>query len=181
MSIVTIGTYEFDAYVDVAFADQFLAGDAMRGPRWAPLNADAKGRGIVSATRAVVALDWCAGVAPDLAAPPVVVQHVTALLAADIAAKPSLIADATGNSNIKRAKAGSAEVEFFNSVKGGPPLPLPLWNMLIADGLIGCGLADIEAAAGAITTGTGECSRFRGSYGYPGGYDARDRPFGWNW
>lgn len=132
---VLIGANEYDSFVAVAEADLFLAGDVTRATAWALRNDDAKARGLISATRMLVAMPWCDGV-PDFDAAPAVVKDVTAMLAADLLAKPKLFADATGNSNIKTVKAGSAQVEFFAPVAGGPPLPMALWNLLMAADLM---------------------------------------------
>lgn len=136
MAEITIGTGTYEAFISVEDADAYLAADISRALAWALLNDDAKGRALVSATRMLLAMPWCAEL-PDPAVPqPEPLPSVTAMLAADLAASPDLFADASGNSNIKRAKAGSAEVEFFSPVDGGPPLPLALWNILLSAGLM---------------------------------------------
>lgn len=137
MADVTIGATTYKAFEDVAGADLHLAADVARAASWALKSDDAKGRGLVSATRMLLALPWC-DTAPDPATDPApdVVQEVTAELASDLLDKPKLFADATGNSNVKSAKAGSAQVEFFAPVEGGPPLPRALWDRLVAAGLV---------------------------------------------
>lgn len=135
MAKVLIGAVEYDAFASVAFADEFLGGDVMRATAWALRNEAAKGRGLVSATRAMLQLPWVAG-PPPFEDPPAVAAEVNAMLAADMLAKPKLFADASGNSNVKSAKAGSASVEFFNPVGDAPPLPLALWTMLLNAGLV---------------------------------------------
>lgn len=161
MAVITIGANDYDSFVSVADADIFLGADIMRATAWALLNDDAKARALISATRMLLALPWC-DEAPDPAVDPApdVVQQVTAMLAADLAAKPKLFADASANSNIKRAKAGSAEIEFFSPVDGGPPLPLALWNRLLAAGLVCLGLGDTDVTLdGAVPHGTSDCVR----------------------
>lgn len=128
---------EYDAYTSVEDADLYLAGDVLRAAGWATRNADAKGRAIVSATRMMQTLPWCDGTVPD----PTVEQaspipEVAAMLAADLATKPKLSTDMSGDSNIKAVRAGPASVEFFSPVGGGTPLPPQLWGMLITAGLI---------------------------------------------
>lgn len=137
MADVTIGAVTYSAFEDVAGADEYLGGDVARAVTWAARNADAKGRGLVSATRMLLALPWC-GTPPDPATDPApdLVQQITAELAADLLAKPRLFADASGDSNVKSAKAGSAQVEFFAPVDGGPPLPRAMWDRLVAAGLV---------------------------------------------
>jgi hypothetical protein len=135
MASIDVGDFTFDAFVDVDFADEFLTGDVARAVTWAAKNDDAKGRGIVSATRMLLALPWCDAV-PTFDDPPAVVKEVTAMLAADLLAKPKLFSDASGNTNVKSVKAGSASVDFFFPVVGGPPLPRALWDMLISADLV---------------------------------------------
>lgn len=161
MATVTINTVEYEGFSTVAAADTFLAADVVRALPWAALSADQKGRALISATRLMLQLPWCA-TAPD----PLIVQaepipSVNAMLAADIAAKPKLFTDASGDSNIKSVKAGSAEVEFFSPVDGGPPLPLALWNILLNADLV-ClnGISDINVTLdGAQPFGTLDGSR----------------------
>jgi hypothetical protein len=151
MADVDIGTETYQAFIELDDADTYLAGDVARATGWALLNPDAKGRALVSATRMLLALPFCE------AAPDPVLQDVTAMLAADLAAKPRLFADASGNSNVKSAKAGSASVEFFSPVDGGPPLPRALWNRLLAAGLVCLG-SDTSGLDGALVSGiSGGC------------------------
>src|SRR3546814_10359225 len=103
--------------------------------------ADQQKRALITATRILLTMPWC-GTVPD----PAVDQDepipsVTAMFAADLAANPDLATDASGDSNIKRAQAGSTEVEFFSPVAGGAPMPKSLWNILLA--------ADMMCPAGA--------------------------------
>lgn len=164
MATVDVGDSSFDAFVDLDFADEFLTGDVARALAWATRNEDAKGRGIVSATRMLLALPWC-DAAPDLADPPAVVKEVTAMLAADLLAKPKLFSDATGNSNVKSVKAGSASVDFFSPVAGGPPIPLALWSRLLAAGLVCLGEGGSVVNDGAIVTGISDgCRPLGGRY-----------------
>lgn len=160
MAVITIGANNYDSFIAVADADIYLAGDIARATAWALLNDDAKGRALISATRMLLTLPWC-DETPDPAeeqAEPI--PSVTAMLAADLAAKPKLFADASGNSNIKRAKAGPAEVEFFSPVDGGPPIPMALWNMLLSAGLVCFGLGDTDVTLdGAVPHGTSDCIR----------------------
>ena len=58
MAKVTIGTDDYDAFADLEFANAWLAGDILRATVWATKNDDAKGRGLVSATRMMLALPW---------------------------------------------------------------------------------------------------------------------------
>jgi hypothetical protein len=161
---VTLGGNEYDVFTDVASADLYLAGDVTRAAAWALREPEAKMRGLISATRMLLALPWCDG-APAFDAVPPVVAEVTAMLAADLLAKPKLFADASGNSNIKSVKAGSAQVEFFSPVDGGPPLPVALWNLLNNAGLMCLGLGSATVNDAAYFSGTsGGCRPLGGRY-----------------
>lgn len=156
MAEITLGTNTYDSFASVEYADEYLAADMVRGPIWEALDDNGKKRALITATRKMLTLPWC-GTAPD----PTVDQDepipsVTAMLAADLAANPDLAADASGNSNIKRAKAGSAEVEFFSPVDGLPPLPSSLWGILMGADLMcpnGNGGDDL-ILDGALPSGT---------------------------
>lgn len=151
---VDIGSDTFAAFADVDFADSFLVGDVARAVPWAAFDDDQKGRGLVSATRMLQQLGWCPDPPPDPAGPdiPPEVQQATAMLAADLLAKPKLFADASGDSNVKSVKAGSAQVEFFSPTSGGPPIPQAIWTMLLNAGLVGCG-SDDGTNEGAYVSG----------------------------
>jgi hypothetical protein len=165
MGKVTIGATEYDSFATKAVADAYLAADILRSAAWALLNDDAKGRALVSATRMMLALPWCDETPDptvDQAAP---VPEVASMLAADLASKPKLFADATGNSNIKSAKAGSASIEFFSPVDGGPPLPKALWDLLLNAGLVCYGAGSDPTLDGAIPHGTSDgCRPLYGRY-----------------
>lgn len=158
MPQVDIGSESYDSFIDQDYADIFLGGDVMRAASWATRNEDTKGRGMVSATRMLLGMPWCEA-APDFDDAPEIVKEVTAMLASDLLSKPKLFADATGNSNLKSAKAGSAQVEFFSPVAGGPPLPTSLWNMLLNVGLMCLGQSTTGINEGAIVTGISDGCR----------------------
>lgn len=162
MASVTVDGNDYDSFVDLDFANEFLGGDVLRAIPWGRRDDDAKGRGLASATRKLLGLPWI-GDAPSVDDPPDVVKQVSAMLAADMLAKPKLFSDATGASNVKTAKAGSASVEFFRPVPGGPVIPKGLWDMLVAAGLVGSfGSAD---GGGPEVSGIGEgCRPWRGRY-----------------
>ena len=164
---VTIGEHEFDALTTVEKASAYLAGDVARATAWALRNEPAQARGIVSATRLMLGLPWCEGKAPDPEADtqPAAIEEVAAMLAADLLAKPRLFADASGSSNVKSAKAGSAQVEFFAPVEGGPMIPMALWRQLLNAGLVCTGASDDGALAGAYVSGASDgCRPWEGRY-----------------
>lgn len=166
---VIIDTVTFDCLADVAYADAFLLGDVQRATAWASRTTTVKGRGLVSATRAMLNLPWNEGMAPDPAGAdediPTVVKDVCSMYASDIISKPRLYSDAGTNSNIKLAKAGSAQVEFFRPVSGGPPFPTALWGMLVAAGLVGMPVSDGSGEGPYITGISGGHRPLYGRYG----------------
>lgn len=156
---VTIDGDTYDVYADTDFADAWLKADVSRAAAWAAItDDDIKGRGLVSATRVLQSYPgWTDGV-PDIADPPEAVQQAASMLAADLIAKPALQANPTGASNVKRAKAGSAEVEFFYPSSSGTPFPSDIWALLIAAGLVG-GAAD-SGSDGFYASGLRQRSHF---------------------
>ena len=163
MPSVTINGAEYPVYADVDFADAFLAADMLRADAWDALTADPqKGRALVTATRQIMRQCWAAGTAPDPAVDPVdpLIAQATSLLAADIAADPSLGDSAATGSNLKRAKAGPAEVEFFYSSES-TPLPAAAWQLLLSTGLL-CGSAGggDDGVGSAVYSGANYPSRF---------------------
>lgn len=144
MATVTIGTTDYPSFASLAYADNLLAADAVRATAWALRNDDAKGRGLVTATRILLGLGWC-GDPPTVDDAPDIVQQVTSMLAADGLSKTSTFSNPSGAlpQGVKIAKAGSASVEFFGAFETQfittTPIPADLWNMLKGAGLVGCG------------------------------------------
>lgn len=136
MPTIELGGNEYPVFSDVAAADIYLAGDVLRAGPWGLRNADAKARGLISATRMLITLPWIEPQDPAAAEPDATIAQVNSMLASDLLAKPKLFSDASGASNVKIARAGSASVEFFWPVDGGPPIPKALWDMLVAAGLV---------------------------------------------
>lgn len=132
MATITINAVDYSSFASVAEADAYLAADVSRFAAWAALDADQKGRALVTASRYLAALDWVDGV-PSYDTPPLVLVEATSLFAADIAAKPALGNDASTGSNVKRVKGGEAEVEFFRPTAGAalPPYLLRLLGDLL--------------------------------------------------
>lgn len=163
MASIDLGGNAYDVFTTVADADKHLAGDVLRATPWALRNADAKKRGVISATRMLLMMPWCEA-APPFEDAPETVQQVTAMLASDLLAKPKLFANATGNSNVKTAKAGSAQVEFFSPVVGGPPIPTDLWKMLERAGLVCLGSDDGDNAGPIVSGIMGDCRPLGGRF-----------------
>ncbi len=177
MPTVEIGGNDYPAYADIAFADLYLAADALRAARWAAItDPDTKGRYLVSATRLLQRLCWTDG-APDPTVDPVLVaiSEATSLMAADIALKPATGDSASTGTDIKRAKAGSAEVEFFRNFDADP-LPAAAWDILIDTGLL-CESGETFDGAPYIS-GSGYPSRFDDDYDDLNGNPAVDSYYG---
>lgn len=178
MPTVTIGGVDYPAFTDVATANTYLAADFARAAKWAARTDDQKGQGIVSATRVLMSLfaqSSCVAT-PTTDVPTQPVMDVTAMLAADGLAKPALFADASGNSNIKSAKAGSAAVEYFRTDGGLPPLPIAMWSILRTAQLVDCGPVT-AGEDGAYVSGSDYCRTPLRDYwntGYPGYPNRRD-------
>lgn len=166
MPKVDIGSEIYDSYASVDWADVYLGGDVLRAASWATRTPDAKGRGLVSATRVLVTMPWVTDPAPPpYTGAPKVVQEVTAMLAADLLAKPRLFSDASGNSNVKTAKAGSASVEFFKPTEDAAPIPTFMWDMLVAAGLVGASTGQLDD--GPYVSGASDYVRpIYGRYGW---------------
>lgn len=165
MAVIDLGGNNYDAFVSVEDATIYLAGDVSRAAAWALLNDDAKKRALISATRMLLTLPWCDEV-PDPAVDPAdqVIQDVTAMLAADLAANPKLFADASGQSNIKTVKAGSAQVEFFSPTVSSAPIPLALWNRLLSADLVCLGGVSTITDGPFVSGISGGCRPLGGRY-----------------
>lgn len=176
MATVDIGGNDYAVYADIDFADIYLAGDALRAARWVALDDEAKARNLVSATRLLQRLCWTDG-APDPSVDPVLeaIANATCLMAADIAAKPSTGDSASTATDVKRAKAGSAEVEFFRNFDADP-LPAAAWAILIDTGLL-CESGDTFDGAPYIS-GSDYPSRFDDDYDDINGDPALDSYYG---
>lgn len=150
MATISLSGNDYSAFADVAFADEYLAADVKRATVWAAYGADDKARGMISATRLLERVNWADGV-PSFDTPPDAVKDATALLAADILAKPALGDSSSTASNIKRVKAGSVETEFFNATRSDEATPLPenVMKMLRLAKLLGGGTVSAPYVAGA--------------------------------
>jgi hypothetical protein len=174
MATITLDGNDYPSFSDLASADILLAGDVLRAIPWGRRDDPAKMRGLISATRMLQRMPWN-DPAPTTDDPPAVVAEVTAMLAADLLAKPKLFTDATGASNVKIARAGSAQVEFFRPVAGGPPMPKDLWDLLVAAGLIGS-FDDPDGGGAEVTGISSGCRPYLGRYvdDSTPGYGAQD-------
>lgn len=160
MATVEIAGEDYPSYIELDDADLYLAADALRADAWALLDDERKGQGLVSATRLLQRQSWVAGEPPatDDALP--AVQAATALLAADITAKPALGDSAATASNVKAVGAGSARVEFFRPTEG---YVLPAAAFALLRGLLGVPPGDLSSVGldnAAYGSSPGQRSRF---------------------
>lgn len=146
MATITIGGIDYPSYATLAEADAYLAADALLGPGWAATSTDRRNVLLVSATRVMTGLAWCDEI-PDIDSPPEAVKNVTIQLAAMIGQDPEIMTGINGDAALRRAKAGSVEVEYFRaeSVVTAMPGSFPpgLWAQLVSAGLVGCGSGDL--------------------------------------
>lgn len=174
MATVSIGGNDYDVYAVVATADIFLAADFARDVAWTALTADQKAQALVTSTRRLDRLKWlgtisdpgvqplefprdglvdCDGTALADATTPQDFIDASILLAADIAAKPSLGSDTGTDSNLKRVRADKVEVEFFRA-QGGALMSKQLME------LVSCFLSGASLEGFAVAFGTGADSVF---------------------
>jgi len=127
---ITIGSSTYQAYSDVADADEYLSA-SLFATTWQALEEDAKAQVLVTATRYLDAFKW-KGIKTDEAQPlewPGVNTGVSPSdeaayarflngffeLCALISEDPTILQNANSGSNVQRAKGGEAEVWFFKS------------------------------------------------------------------
>lgn len=168
MAKIDVGDFQYDSFTTLEKADEYLAADILRSVGWAAATEPARKQALVSATRLLLRMPW-AEVPPFAGADPVV-QEVTAMLAADLMAKPKLFVDASGRSNVKSVRAGSASVDFFSPAGSDALLPLDLWTMLVNAGLM-AGSGELDDLEGAEAFGVYEgrrplTGRYPGEYVY---------------
>lgn len=128
MATVTIGSNTYETYADVAQADEYLAADIELSSSWDGSSSDKKSSALVSATRYLDAQFWAGaktsdsqplqwprdGVpgVPDGSIPASIVDSCI-VLAGEFIREPGLQSSLGSDSNPKRVKAGSVEVENF--------------------------------------------------------------------
>lgn len=119
MATITLGGNDYDSFEDIAGADIFLAADPQYYASWDIADDDTKARGLITASRFVLALCWAAGDPPDFATAPDSVRQAVSLLAATTVGNASALSgENAAGSNIRRARAGSAEIEYFGKTEG---------------------------------------------------------------
>lgn len=171
---ITIGATTYQSYASVAEADALLAIDPTRGTAWDALSNDAKGARLVAATRAIDLRNWqgsrtgdpqatafprtglpdCDGVEQPTDTIPQRVEDATIYLAGTIELNNAAAGAGGSGSNIKRAKAGSAEVEFFRPTAGVPMIDEDAWALLK------CFANDASGALAGQAFNNSDCSSF---------------------
>lgn len=192
LATITISAVNYTAYAftsnAVTDADQYWAG-RISGAAWAAATTMQKQTALIQAADWIDSLVWggtktvssqarefprdtmmCRGTAlTDGTIPDQVVKGEFHLALALIADSTAQSLPGTGT-NVRRAKAGSAEVEFFRPTQGTAfDLPVPK----TAYAFLGCLLASAAASAGEpVAYGTDECSQFtdRNRFGLSEGF-----------
>ena len=188
ITVLVIGADNYTSYASLAEADTRLAVDPVRMTTWAALTNAQKSIYLVAATNRLDLLSWrgakAGGPSQVNAFPrtgltykdgtpvtdtdvPQEVEDATILLAGSIAIDAALADSGTSGSNIKRVKAGSAEVEFFVPISG-----LPIQDKTVF-ALIKCFLqGSVTAGAGNYASGVCDESSFkdRDRYGKSEGF-----------
>lgn len=138
MATVTINGTDYTVYQDVAQADEYLQGDYRLFGSWSGLTADQKAMALVSSTRWIDRQSWQGEkvsdtqelefgrtglrdkngneVTPQQSLD--LVSEASIILAADIALDPQLTSQQSSGSNIRRLRAGSASIEYFQPTLG---------------------------------------------------------------
>ena len=179
---VIIGSSAYSVYSDLDTTNDYLAGDFDATLWRAETNDDNKGRAIISAARALDALSWLGtkadadqplawprtGVGLDDIADDEIPQEITdanALLAKYIHNGTIKTSSSTTASNIRRQRAGSVEIEYFNPTLIADPSLFPEDVMNLIRRFLGG-----TALAGSIATGVDCPSAFRDGFGVSGPY-----------
>ena len=180
---IDINGTTYTAYASVAKADAALAVDPARMAAWAALGGDAKAIRLIAATHRLDLLNWrgqkAGGAAQANAWPrsglvyrdgtpvppdaiPREIERATILLAGSIAATPAAADAGKSGFGLKRAKAGSAEVEFFFDRQAitGRPIQDETVYALISLWLEGGTGSGVSASTGPVATGTDGKSAF---------------------
>jgi len=178
ITTITIGAVDYVANASVAEADAYLAVDATRAETWVALTADQKGAKLVQGTRRMNLLAWkgektggdtqvdawprtgvtyASGNSVSTTEVPQGVEDATILLAGSIALDAEVGDSGSSGTNVKRVKAGSAEVEFFRQQTGVPLQDETAYN-LVKQFLAASGVA--ASAVGPYASGTDAESSF---------------------
>lgn len=174
---VTIGSTDYEVYADIATIDLYMEAEASAyGAAWrARTDPDAKARDAITATRLLDRQKWPGtktdefqdlefprdGMGSDCAVDGVIPQRLidaACVLAAMIEQGVDVTGSASIQSEIKRQKAGSVEIEYFRPIDAIARFPLPVQELLA------CLLAGASSLTGVVATGTDGCSTFDTDY-----------------
>lgn len=143
MSVI-INDTEYETFADIAFADNYLAGDLQYAEAWDAATPINKARALVGATRKLAILSWKDS-APSFADTPEIIKQACVLYAAAILSDPTLTTSSGTGSNIKSVSAGPVDVEFFTQRQEDIlPLPSNIWNLLLSSELLTAELNTID-------------------------------------
>lgn len=148
---VVVGT---NSYISVADANTYFL-DSLGADLWTASSAIVKGQGLVTASRQISLLVKTACKLPFV--PPLVITELgtaTSELALAFITDPALINAGSTAKNIKKAKAGSADVTFFRPTDGSR-FPPNVMTILAAGGCI-----DGASISAPFASGTGAPSSF---------------------
>lgn len=143
ISTITIAGVDYVSYASVAEADAYLNADFTRDPSWEIISTENKGKHLITATRRLNILNWQGlkaggadaqadawprinvtykdGTPVTTVDVPQEVEAATILMAHTIATNSAASqAGSSGNNNIKRLQAGSANLEYFRPGVGVP-------------------------------------------------------------
>ncbi len=189
LNTITIGTVDYIAYASVAEGNAYLNTDPLRGAAWDALDAEGKGKMLVSATRRLDLERWKGvktggegvqeekwprtgvtyldGTAVSTAEVPKELENATILLAGSIALDAKNADSGTSGSNVKRVKAGSAEVEYFRATTPGSAMQDESVMDLIRQFLAGSGVSTGLASGCDEESTFGDPTPWELTEGYP--------------
>lgn len=138
--MLDIGGVEAFSYSSVEYADDYLVFDPNYAV-WQALSTDEKSRFLVTSTRYLDSLSWESDwdTQAKREAEPKIVQACVVIAFMILQGEADFITTGTTSTGTKRLKAGSTEIEYFNSKAGGSLInrfPQPVW-LLIGDFLKG--------------------------------------------
>lgn len=135
MPTLTIDGIPGYSYATIQEADDYLVFDPLAPTDWALLTDDDKARYLVSASRWLDSLDWAKDwdTQAKREAEPKIVQASILLAVMILRGEADFITTGTTATGTRRLRAGSAEIEFFNSANLtgiSRTMPPTLWNLL---------------------------------------------------
>ncbi len=189
ITTITISTIAYIAYASVAEGNAYLNTDPLRAAAWEVLDTAGKGKALVSATRRLDLERWKGtktggegvqeekwprtgvtyldGTAVSTTEVPQELENATALLAGSIVLDSKNAEGGTGGSNVKRVKAGSAEVAFFRATTPGSAIQDESVMDLVRQFLAGSGVsAGLASGCDEVST-FGDPTPWELTEGYP--------------